>query len=90
MAREFSPSHVANMRRNFNIGRSRDGSWVVRAIGGVVEATFPNRSEAIRFAHRKSGCRHGAVVLITFTGDHAGEFEAMHGSVHSPDQPQSH
>ncbi|MBR1159991.1 hypothetical protein [Bradyrhizobium elkanii] len=76
MAREFSPSHIGSMRRNFIIGRSCDGSWVVRAIDGFVEATFPNRSEAIRFAHCESGRPHGAVVLMTFTGDQAGEFEA--------------
>jgi hypothetical protein len=91
MIQEHSPSHSASVqRRNFIIGRSRDGSWVVREIGGSVEATFLNRSEAIRFAQSESGHRQGAVVLTPYAGVYAGELEALLQSTGRHDQPQSH
>lgn len=91
MIHEQNSTHRGSMRRrSFILGRSRDGSWIVREIGGFVAATFVNRSEAIRFARSESGDRQGAVVLAPFAGVHAGELEALLQSTNRHDQPHSH
>lgn len=85
------PHRGSSMRSSsFIVGRSRDGSWTVREIGGFVAATFPNRSEAIRFARSESGERQGAVVLAPFTGVHAAALEALLQSSGLRNQSQSH
>ncbi|KFC65337.1 hypothetical protein FG93_04878 [Bosea sp. LC85] len=83
------PSALAR-RRSFILGRSRDGSWIVREIGGFVAATFTNRSEAIRFAQSESGHRRGAVVLGPFAGVRAGQLEELVQRSSRPEQPQPH
>ncbi|MDJ1160288.1 RAG2 PHD domain containing protein [Chelatococcus sp. SYSU_G07232] len=52
----------------FVIGRSPYGSWVVREAGGLVGATFANRSEAIRFARLGRGWRPGGILLASYVG----------------------
>ncbi|QCI66945.1 hypothetical protein [Phreatobacter stygius] len=90
MAREYSPSLIASMRRNFIIGRCRDGSWFVRAVDGFVEATFHDRSEAIRFARSESGHCWGAAVLTPYAGSDADGLEAACRNTIRRDRAKAH